>query len=274
MGFEYGYSVARPDALVLWEAQFGDFANGAQTIIDEFIASGQAEVDPEVGRRAAAPARLRGPGPGPLVGTDRALAAAGGRGRFHGRPAVDPGQLLPPAAPAGARRAAPPDDRLRPRSRCCATRRRSPTRRTSPAGRGSRCSPTRRSSDPGTVTSVLLCSGKVRWDLVTPRAGRRRRRRAIVRGRAALSAARAGDRRELQQVRERGRGALGAGRAGQPGRLAVHGAEPARARCAGGPGPALVAGSDHPAGVLRPLGRLGQGARGSNSGAAGSRAGR
>ncbi|MEO6828113.1 MAG: multifunctional oxoglutarate decarboxylase/oxoglutarate dehydrogenase thiamine pyrophosphate-binding subunit/dihydrolipoyllysine-residue succinyltransferase subunit [Microbacteriaceae bacterium] len=41
MGFEYGYSVERADALVLWEAQFGDFANGGQVIIDEFVASAE-----------------------------------------------------------------------------------------------------------------------------------------------------------------------------------------------------------------------------------------
>ena len=114
VGFEYGYSVGNPDAMVLWEAQFGDFVNGAQSIIDEFISSGEAKWGQLSDVVLLLPHGHEGQGPDHTSGRIERFLQVCAEGSMTVAMPSTPGELLPPAAPARHGRHPPPADRLHP----------------------------------------------------------------------------------------------------------------------------------------------------------------
>ena len=154
LGFEYGYAAAAPDTLVLWEAQYGDFFNVAEVIIDQFLIAGSRKMGSDVTAHAAAAARLRRTGAGALERADRAVPGARRRRQHAHRQLLDARTVLPSVAPPGAaHRDAPAGACSRPRACCGCTRRR----------RGSTSSRTARSARCWTTspsgTAAMPCAG-------------------------------------------------------------------------------------------------------------------
>ncbi|MFS3129940.1 multifunctional oxoglutarate decarboxylase/oxoglutarate dehydrogenase thiamine pyrophosphate-binding subunit/dihydrolipoyllysine-residue succinyltransferase subunit [Nocardioides sp. Bht2] len=170
LGFEYGYSVARPDALVLWEAQFGDFVNGAQTIIDEFITSSEAKWRQQSGVVLLLPHGYEGQGP------DHSSARIE---RFLSMCAENNIVVAQPSTPASyfhllRRHSLGEEHRplvvFTPKSML---KRKEAASQPSDFTEGS-FQPLIGDNveDPNAVDTLLLCSGRVTWDIVKARSGR------------------------------------------------------------------------------------------------------
>jgi 2-oxoglutarate dehydrogenase E1 component len=180
VGFEYGYSVARPEALVLWEAQFGDFVNGAMTIIDEFISSGEAKWGQRSGVTLLLPHGYEGQGPDhSSTRIERFLQLCAEDNMTVAYPTT-PAQhfhLLRAQAMSSVNRplvVVTPKSMLRLKAAASA-----PADFTS--GRWQPVLTDPEQPDPAGVTRVVLCSGKVYYDLAAARRKREDRTVALVR---------------------------------------------------------------------------------------------
>ncbi len=220
MGFEYGYSHANPEALVMWEAQFGDFVNGAQIVIDQYIVAAEDKWGQQNGLVLLLPHGYEGQGP------EHSSARIE---RFLTLVAEDNMQIV------NATTAANYFHLLR---RQVHSMRQTPLIVFTPK-QGLRMKQTRSTidelthgsfqevlDDPGdldadSVTRIVFCSGKVAWDAIAGarRAAGSRRDRSC---RAAVPAADRADADDPQEVLERARAAVAPGGAGEHGCVDVH----------------------------------------------------
>ncbi|MCA0294920.1 MAG: multifunctional oxoglutarate decarboxylase/oxoglutarate dehydrogenase thiamine pyrophosphate-binding subunit/dihydrolipoyllysine-residue succinyltransferase subunit [Actinobacteria bacterium] len=168
MGFEYGYSVAAPEALVCWEGQFGDFANGAQTIADEFIAAGNAKWTQKSGVVLLLPHGYEGQGPdhsSARIERWLTLCSEGALAVCQPSTPASYFHLLRTHAYVNWHR---PVVIATPKSMLRSKMAMSPVSEFT-QGRWQPAMGDPTITDPSAVKRIVLCSGKIRWELVQAR---------------------------------------------------------------------------------------------------------
>ena len=180
MGFEYGYSVEAQNSLVLWEAQFGDFANGAQTIIDEFISSAEQKWNQHSGVVLLLPHGYEGQGPDhSSARIERYLQLCAENNMTVAQPSTPASHfhLLRRQAYSNPRRPLvvfAPKSMLRLKAASSAVE-------DFTSGTFEPVIDDQQGLDKNAVTRVLFCSGKIYWDLLAESQKRNDGKTAIVR---------------------------------------------------------------------------------------------
>ncbi len=165
LGFEYGYAVAAPEALVLWEAQFGDFANGAEVIIDQFIIAGLAKWGQTSRLTLLLPHGYEGQGPEHSSARVERFLALGAEGNIRVANCTTPAQYFHLLRRQGRHTEIRPLVVMTPKS---LLRLPAATSRLEDLtlGRFRTVLWDHERTEVGAVTRLLLCSGKVYYDLL------------------------------------------------------------------------------------------------------------
>ncbi|HYX19232.1 MAG TPA: multifunctional oxoglutarate decarboxylase/oxoglutarate dehydrogenase thiamine pyrophosphate-binding subunit/dihydrolipoyllysine-residue succinyltransferase subunit [Thermoanaerobaculia bacterium] len=180
LGFEYGYSVEWPEALVLWEAQFGDFANGAQVIVDQFVASAEDKWRQTTRMGMLLPHGSEGQGPEHSSARIERYLQLGAEGNMQVVNATTPAQYFHLLRRQMRQPQAKPLVLFSPKSLLRLPAAASPLDALTRGGfRAVLDDP--EVSDRGAVERVLFCSGKVYYDLRAERERRGDRRVGVVR---------------------------------------------------------------------------------------------
>jgi len=165
LGFEYGYAVAAPEALVVWEAQFGDFANGAEVIIDQFIIAGLAKWGETSRLSLLLPHGYEGQGPEHSSARLERFLALGAEGNIRVANCTTPAQYFHLLRRQGRHAEIRPLVVMTPKS---LLRLPAATSRLDDFAKG-RFRPVlwdHERTDPDRITRLLLCSGKVYYDII------------------------------------------------------------------------------------------------------------